>query len=260
MPRRTPGERLNLVKEPDNVPVCPVCEDRGIYMVGEAAVPCRCMREKALFNRLKAAHLTGMMRQHTFERFNLEYYSRQLAEDGRSYREIARLTLEAAKEFVARVLAGQQTDGLLLTGPVGTGKTYVACCIANRLLDEGVEVLFLVVPDFLDRIRATYDLTNPEFTEVDLTDAAKSAPVLILDDLGAHHYTAWARQKIYSLINHRLNHQLPVVVTTNISLESLAEHLGERTSSRLFQICRPCRLLTDVDIRIARRLGRVGAG
>jgi len=236
------------------VPACSTCGDRGIYMVGETAIPCPCMRQKALSNRLKLAHLTGMMRQHTFDRFEFKYYSRQRMENSRSYYETARLTFGAAKEFVERVLAGRAADGLYITGSVGTGKTFLACCIANRLLEEGVEVLFLVVPDFLDRIRATYDLQRPEYTEVDLTDAAKAAPVLILDDLGAHHYTEWARQKIYSLVNHRLNHQLPVVVTTNISLEDLGEYLGKRTTSRLFQMCRPCRLLTEVDIRIARRL------
>lgn len=236
------------------MPSCNICGDRGIYMVGDQAVSCRCMRQKALANRLKLAHLTPAMRQYTFDQFDFSYYSRHRVENGRSYYETARLTLAAAREFVDRVAAGQDTDGLYITGAVGTGKTYLACCIANALLEKGIEVLFLVVPDFLDRIRATYDLQRPEYTEVDLTDAAKSAPVLILDDLGAHPYTEWARQKIYSLVNHRLNHRLPVVVTTNVSLEDLGEYLGERTTSRLFQMCRPCRLLAEVDIRIARRL------
>lgn len=154
-----------------------------------------------------------------------------------------------------RVKAGPTAEGLLFTGRVGTGKTFLACCIANALLEAGVQVLFLVVPDYLDRIRSTYDLERPEYTELDLTEAAKWAPVLIMDDLGAHHYTEWGRQKLYSLVNHRLNHQLPLVVTTNVSLEDLEEYLGERTTSRLFQMCRPYRLLTDVDIRISRRLG-----
>ena len=235
---------------------CNLCGDRGIYLVDQVAVPCRCMRHKTLWNKLKAARLTGMMRQHTFECFDFKYYSRDRSDNGRSHYETAQLAFRAAKGFTKQVLADQPGDGLLFVGRVGTGKTFLACCIANRLLEEGVEVLFLVVPDYLDRIRATYDSsTRPaEYTEVDLTDAAKSASVLVLDDLGAHHYTEWARQKIYSLINHRLNCQLPTVVTTNISLEDLGEHLGERTTSRLFQMCRPYRLLTEIDIRISRRL------
>lgn len=231
---------------------CNLCGGRGIYFEGPVAVPCKCMRQQALWNRFKMAHLTPTMREYTFGRFAFKYYSRERVDSGRSYHESAQLAFEAAKGFVEQVLARQAGHGLLFTGRVGSGKTFLACCIANALLEEGVEVLFLVVPDYLDRIRATYDLQRPEYTEIDLTDAAKSAPVLILDDLGAHHYTEWARQKIYSLINHRLNFGLPVVVTTNISLEDLEEYLGERTTSRLFEMCRTFSLLTDVDIRISR--------
>lgn len=232
---------------------CKLCGDRGIYLVDQVAVPCKCMQQKALWNRLKMSQLPGMMRQLTFDKFDFRYYSRGRMENGRSYYEIAQMAHGKARQFTELVLAGQATDGLLFIGNVGTGKTFLACCVVNRLLDAGVGVLFLVVPDFLDRIRATYDSQRLEYTEVDLTDAAKSAPVLVLDDLGAHHYTEWARQKIYSLINHRLNYRLPVVVTTNISVDDLGEYLGERTTSRLFQMCRLIQLVTEVDIRIARR-------
>ncbi|MDD2443679.1 MAG: hypothetical protein PHS52_04170, partial [Desulfotomaculaceae bacterium] len=75
-------------------------------------------------------------------------------------------------------------------------------------------------------------------------------------DLGAHNYTEWTRNRIYSIINYRLNHRLPVIVTTNIVLEDLEEYLGERTTSRLLEMCRPYRLLVDLDIRVIRRKER----
>ncbi len=234
---------------------CTNCGDRGIYMSGSVAVICKCMEKKALMNRLRFAQLTDPMRKYTFESFNLEYYPRHKLDNGRSYNEIARLTLQAAQRFVQEVAKSRNPDGLFITGPVGTGKTYLACCIANALLDKDIAVLFVVVPDFLDQIRSTYGTQNTEQSELEILGVAKSAPVIILDDLGAHHYTEWGRQKIYSLVNHRLNYNLPIVVTSNISLENLSEYLGERTTSRLFQMCRPCRLKTEVDIRITRRLG-----
>jgi len=236
------------------LPACNICGDRGIYISAGAAHTCRCVQELALGNRLNAAQLTQSLRRQTFDRFGLHYYSSEQADGGRTYRETAQIALRAARAFVEKAKAGPAADGLLFAGRVGTGKTFLACCIANALLDAHVQVLFLVVPDYLDRIRSTYDLERPGYTELELTEAAKRVPVLVLDDLGAHHYTEWGRQKLYSLVNHRLNHQLPVVVTTNVSLEDLEEYLGERTTSRLFQLCRPYRLLTDIDIRISRRL------
>ncbi|HAG07712.1 MAG TPA: AAA family ATPase, partial [Peptococcaceae bacterium] len=44
--------------------------------------------------------------------------------------------------MVEHIKAGRHTDGLLITGQVGSGKTFLACCIANALLDAGKEVLF----------------------------------------------------------------------------------------------------------------------
>jgi len=236
---------------------CPRCNDRGIIFDGERAVRCSCMGRRAWMKKLASAHLSPSMRQYTFDKFDLRYYSASTTGPvkGRSLQETARIALQAARAFARDFVAGRASDGLLITGEVGSGKTFLACAIANEVLEKGGEVLFLVLPDFLDRLRATYDGYD-EVTEMQLIEAAKQVPLLILDDLGAHQYTDWARQKIYSILNHRLNHMLPVVVTTNLDLDQLAEHLGWRTVSRLFQLCRSFYLAADEDIRIVRRRER----
>ncbi|MGQ9531430.1 MAG: ATP-binding protein [Desulfotomaculales bacterium] len=233
---------------------CPLCQDRGIVASGEVARLCGCRRERVLFQLRRRAGLPPAMHEATFERFDLRYYSRARRDQdsGLTYYELASRTLAAAREFVRGYLRDPHVDGLYLTGPVGSGKTFLACCVANALLNEGRQVLFLTVPDWLDRIRATFDAQN-QTTEQELTDAAREAPVLILDDLGVHNYTAWTINKLYSILNYRLNYLLPTIITTNISLEDLSEYLGDRTTSRLFAACRACRLLVDVDIRIRRR-------
>jgi len=193
----------------------------------------------------------------TLQNFNFKYYAKDCLdiEKGVSYYELARLAFQAARNFISKFLQDPNTDGLMFTGQVGSGKTFLACSIANALLKKGKVVLFVVVPDFLDQIRSTYDATrNPgEYTEFDLVDAARQVPLLILDDLGAHNYTEWTRNKIYSIVNYRLNHCLPIIVTTNITPEDLEEYLGERTTSRLLEMCKPYRLLVDIDIRAVQR-------
>jgi DNA replication protein DnaC len=59
-------------------------------------------------------------------------------------------------------------------------------------------------------------------------------PLLALDDLGSENPTHWARDRLYTLINGRYLGQRPTIVTTNLSLEALAERLGDRTVSRLW--------------------------
>jgi len=97
-------------------------------------------------------------------------------------------------------------------------------------------------------LRASYS-TKSETTEFDLLDIARTIPILIMDDLGAHNYTEWSRNRIYSILNYRMNEQLPTIITTNLDFDEIEQHLGERTCSRLLQMCRVFRLTAPQDIR-----------
>lgn len=235
---------------------CSVCLDRGIVL-GEDGVArtCACMRRKEISSRFKHAGISRQMMLQTFSAFSLEYYSKLRVDQvkNRSYYETAEIALHGAENFVEQYLQTGTSTGLVFTGPVGSGKTFLACAIANELMEQEKQVLFLVVPDLLDELRATYDRKErSENTEMDLLDAARTIPVLILDDLGAHNYTEWTRNRLYSIINYRMNHVLPTVITTNLEIHELEEYLGARTTSRILQMCRLFRLLVEQDIRVVR--------
>jgi len=240
-----------------SVQKCSLCQDRGIIVKDDEASPCSCMKQKSFLNRFKNAHFTKEMLDCNFEKFNFEYYNRNCIDRVKniSYFDSAMIAFKAAQTFVSDYLQDSHTDGLLFTGQVGSGKTYLACCIANALMDRGVSVLMVVVPDLLDEIKATYDQcrSGSDFSEQQLLDSARQVEVLILDDLGAHNYTEWTRNKIFSIINYRLNNRLPTIITSNLSLKELKEYLGERTTSRIIQMCRVYRLMVDRDIRIVKR-------
>ena len=232
---------------------CNLCAGRGLIIRDNEAEQCPCVKQRLVDNRFKASQIPPKMSKHTFAGFQLTYYSDHKIDPVKktSYRGSASTTLQAAKDFVRNYMDDPHTPGLLFTGPVGSGKTFLACCIANTLLAKNKNLLFAVVPDLLDQIKATYDTNRLNtVTETQLLDTAREVPLLILDDLGAHNYTDWTRNKIYSIINHRLNYLLPTIITSNINLEDLDDYLGERTTSRIFQMCRPYRLLVDVDIRM----------
>lgn len=236
-----------IVLPPLKSPVkCTLCEDRGIIFDGESARPCTCMKQKRMENLFRHARMARGLLNCRFDSFNQEYYLCRTNPQDKVYLEGAIKALNASKEFVDCCLEDYHGLGLLLTGPVGAGKTFLAASIANALMEQEQQVLFLVVPDLLDQLRATY---KTDENELDLLDTAREIPILILDDLGAHNYTDWTRNRLYSIINYRLNEQLPTVITSNLSLDEMEEHLGSRTTSRLIQSCRIFRMNVEQDIR-----------
>ncbi len=226
--------------------VCPVCQDRGIILQGETAVPCTCMEQKKIENSFKYARLSRELMNCRFEKFKLDYYK---SSDGINHLQNAQKALTASQDFTQKVLNNPHEVGLLFTGPVGSGKTFLAASIANVLIEQQCKLLFLIVPDLLDELRASFS-NKSDHTEFDLLDIARTIPILIMDDLGAHNYTDWSRNRIYSILNYRMNEQLPTIITTNLDFEEIEHHLGERTCSRLLQMCRIFRLSTQQDIRM----------
>jgi DNA replication protein DnaC len=95
------------------------------------------------------------------------------------------------------------------------------------LLDQQVPVLFVIVPDLLDHLRRCFDPDSPISYDAEFT-TVREAPVLILDDLGKESTTPWAREKLYQLVNHRCNEQLPTVFTSNVRLERLDGRIASR--------------------------------
>jgi DNA replication protein DnaC len=133
------------------------------------------------------------------------------------------------REVIPRVRAyARNPDGwLTLLGSYGVGKTHLAAAIANEALNRQEQVLFAVVPDLLDHLRATF---GPQSTVAydERFELVRSVPLLILDDLGTESATPWAREKLYQLINHRYNYRLPTVITTNLKPEAIEPRIYSR--------------------------------
>ena len=131
----------------------------------------------------------------------------------------------------ARQFAENPQGWLVLIGTYGCGKTHLAAAIANFRAESKAHPLFIVVPDLLDHLRATF---NPSST-VSLDrrfEEVRTAPLLILDDLGTQSTTAWVKEKLYQLFNYRYNAELPTVITTVSSLEEMDPRLRSRMLDR----------------------------
>jgi DNA replication protein DnaC len=228
---------------------CQLCRDTGWLIMEQGALPCDCAKESRLLKRRREAGLKPAMDKMRFADFDLRYYEpdRLVDKAGCTYRQAAEKALRAARVFVGACLRGENPRGLLYEGKLGSGKTFLAAAIAGALLERGLEVRFIVVPEFLEQLRFSY--SAQENNEPEIMRAAMTAPALVLDDLGAHNSTPWTVSKIYTLLNYRLNSQLPCIITTNLKPAALAEELGQRAASRIMEMCDRYILLTEEDIR-----------
>lgn len=117
-------------------------------------------------------------------------------------------------------------NGLNFTilGSTGTGKTHIALSIYNQLVKEQRNVLFLVITDYYNLLKESYENKNKADTTTNkkidiISDYAKKADVLILDDVGANKMTEWANEKLFDLINSRIGKS--TIITSNFSEEHL---------------------------------------
>ncbi len=131
----------------------------------------------------------------------------------------------------ARQFAETPRGWLVIMGTFACGKTHLAAAIANYRADAAIPPLFVVVPDLMDHLRATF---NPSST-VSLDrrfEEVRTAPLLILDDLGTQSSSPWVKEKLYQLFNYRYNAELPTVITTSSSLEDMDPRLRSRMLDR----------------------------
>jgi DNA replication protein DnaC len=126
----------------------------------------------------------------------------------------------------AQAFAENPRGWLVLSGPSGCGKTHMAAAIANYRLKGGYPVFFVIVPDLLDHLRATFSPSS-DVAYDELFERVRNAPLLVLDDLGTQSSTSWAEEKLFQILNHRFNAELPTVVTVN-NLKRLDERLAAR--------------------------------
>ena len=114
---------------------------------------------------------------------------------------------------------------LTLIGKPGTGKTHLAQAMAWQWLERGKTVFYNHVVELLDRMRDSYRL---EDYKPILTDFAKNAALLILDDLGSEKLTEWAGQELDFIVDYRYEHGKPLIVTSNLAINQLPDRIADR--------------------------------
>src|SRR5215211_6891873 len=134
---------------------------------------------------------------------------------------------------------GQQLDegrGIWFQGDVGTGKTTLAMLISAEALRDGHSVAIYSLPRLLGLLRETFD-DEAEASLSSLLDGLAAVELLHIDDVGAEQSSAWVLEQLYTIVNTRYEDGRSIVLTTNLEPPELREQIGERTVSRLVEMC-----------------------
>lgn len=130
----------------------------------------------------------------------------------------------------------KQGKGLLLFGDVGTGKTFLAACVANALIDKGVPCLVTNFARIANTVQGLFEGRQEYY------DSLNKFPLLVLDDLSAERKTEYMQEIVFNVIDARYRAKLPLIITTNLTREELmnpADVTYQRIYSRLFEMCTP---------------------
>lgn len=229
---------------------------------GTMAVPCDCGMEERAARAMERARIPKR-----YEHCDFQSYSTDVSENPQHAS-----SLKAAKMLAEKFVVefpGSSEKGLMLMGPSGVGKTHLAVACLKELIRRGHQGLFCDYRELLKDIQASYN-PGSESTELRILEPVRAVEILVLDDLGASKPSAWVLDTIGLVLNARYNARLTTVITTNyldaartdgraartpqgdavrvIRDDTLAERIGERMRSRLFEMCRTIEV-DSIDLR-----------
>lgn len=213
-------------------------QHRGKFLGFERIVPCICKCKKAeleaeerqeqweaLQKRIKQQRFNG------FPESDMQKWSFENAESCKIV-DVARRYVENFQQFKAN------GKGLLLYGGVGTGKTFVAACIVNALIDTCTPCLMTNFARVLNTL-----WSNEE--KQAYIDSFNQFDLLVLDDLGAERRSEYAQEQVFNIIDSRYRARLPLIITTNLSLKELTnpDNAGNgRIYDRVLEMCHPVKV------------------
>ena len=188
----------------------------------------RKMREeqKIVDDLFKYSLIDDRFKISTFENFKETKNNAQPLRTAKNY-------VDSFDEMYAR------NKGLLFYGEPGTGKTYMASCIANALLKKRVP---LIVTSILKLTSASGPFSKEAEEQALLLRKMNAARLLFIDDLGSERGSDYKLEQVFEVIDSRYGAKKPMIVTTNMTLEQMQKENDirrKRIYQRIIEVCFP---------------------
>lgn len=187
------------------------------------------------------ADLKAKMQRH-LDYFDSEIFLQDVAlSDFEIFNDERKKAYELAVDFLANYRKDKFYKGLYIYGKYATGKTYLLSAIAQELAKRDVNILFVFMPDLVRSIKAGMNAGDMESR----INRLKQADVLMIDDVGGEHITAWFRDEILlPVIQYRLSARLPIFFSSNLSMEKLVNALA--TTKNEYDLTKAVRIVQRI--------------
>ena len=229
---------------------CDICNDTG-FVDGQK---CKCYME--IMKKLMLSNVNGAktiifdFEKDTFDNFSFEWYSKEIVDSkiNISPYENIKSVYKVCRDFCKNF--NSETQNLYFYGSSGTGKTFLASCIANELVSAGHNVIYqsaYKLFQFMEDYKfCRIDRENP------LYDNIYNCDLLIIDDLGTEFSTAYTCSVLFDILNSRLLNGKSTIISSNLNLGNLEKKYTDRVHSRIVGNFEMLRFLGD-DIRILKK-------
>lgn len=216
-----PIRSFNLGEREIRITRCPTCSqedaDREAAVLAEKE---RQERQAKIEARLEQAGIPVLFRDRTFANYEIKTPAQEAAWS--RFHAFA----TAFRRHLARgtVLVG--------IGKVGTGKSHLACAVANHVMARGHTAYFTSTARLFTKIRGTWSRTS-EMTEEQMLRQFEQIDLMILDEIGLQRGTDDEQRTLHELLEARRLNCKPTILLTNLNHQDLAQYLGERFIDRL---------------------------
>lgn len=213
-----------LVIGPSNRPItsgCPSClAERKAEEDARKVAEIECQRQFRLSCLLNASGIPARFRDRDFAGYRAVVPGQKIALGVcRAY----------ADKWPEKLAAGAS---LVLTGGPGTGKTHLACAVANAVMRAHLaSCVFGTVSEMLRSIKETYR-KDSQRSEQDAIDTLVGPDLLVVDEVGVQVGSDHEKLLMFEVLNGRYQALRPTILISNLAADELETYMGQRIMDR----------------------------